>query len=218
MFVYGYRVRRYGRYAINNVMLAHTNSTKMLGVNVTYNISWNLHTEFVRTKSAKLLGFVCRNLRGCSPRVKCQSFLTLIRPVITYGAPSWHPTTNENLNMLQIIQNKAFRFIYGKNYTHELDRYNISHANYLSYIDMLVFFKARSGIIDTSLTNCVTEGRPIRGQEGTPRLISPRARTSIYQNGFVYRCTNAWNSLPYQIKTLDFVQFKSSLKNHLSTV
>jgi hypothetical protein len=70
--------------------------------------------------------------------------------------------------------------MYGKNYTHDLDRYNLSHANYLSYMDMLVFFKARSGIIGTFLTNCVTEGRPIRGQEGTPRLIPPHARTSIY--------------------------------------
>ena len=208
------KFRRFGRYSLHGTLLSHANSIKMLGVNVAHDLSWKTHTEYVRAKSAKLLGFVSRNMRGCSPPVKRQCYLTLIRPILSYGAPAWHPTTKDNVNKLQLIQNRASRFIYGKNGTHELDNRVMSHTALLSYLDILFFYKARSGLIDSSVTDVVTVGRVIRGQDGVCRLIPPKVRTSMYQHGFVYRSCNIWNDLPPVVKLADGDKFKIELKQH----
>jgi ribonuclease P/MRP protein subunit RPP40 len=66
--------RRIGRYVINNVPVDHTDHIKMLSVYVAFNLSWNNHVEYLRSKTAKLLGFISRNLKECTPRVKCQAY------------------------------------------------------------------------------------------------------------------------------------------------
>ena len=157
--------RRFGRYSINNLPLAHTDHVKLLGLNISYNLSWNFHTESVRSKSAKLIAFVSRNLKGCTRKVKQQSYLTLIRPILTYGAPAWHPTTKENVHKIQLLQNRVSRFIYGKDCTHELDGKILSHNLHLNFLDLLYFYKCRNNLIDSNVTSAVVEGRPFRGQD-----------------------------------------------------
>jgi hypothetical protein len=97
------KFRRFGRYMIGNTLIPYTNNIKLLGLNIAHNHSWNNHTETVRAKSAKLIGFVSRNLRGCSPKVEQQAFITLIRPIMSFGAPTWHPTTHGNIYKLQML-------------------------------------------------------------------------------------------------------------------
>jgi hypothetical protein len=130
---------------------------------------------------------------------------------MTYGATGWHITTKENVNKIQLLHNRASRFIYGKLSTHLLDINISSHANYMSFFDLCFFFKAR---VDFRVTDVVTEGRLIRGQEGSVRLIPLRARTSMYQKGFVYRCTSAWNVIPYNVKFETPSYKKCTLKNY----
>jgi hypothetical protein len=184
---------------------------KLLGVYIAYNMSWNFHVDFVRAKCAKLVGFVSRNLKNCSPKVKLQSYLTLIRPVMSYGAPAWHPTSNENMKKLQLLQNRVSRLIYGYDSTHKLDCKIMSHVNYLKFLDIFYFYKCRNDLVDVRVTDVVTTGRVIRGGGGVNRLIPPKVRTSLYQNGFVCRSTNLWNELPANIKTSSTVTaFKSA--------
>jgi hypothetical protein len=212
------KFRRFGRYMIGYTLIPHTNNIKLLGLNIAHNLSWKYHTETVRAKSAKLIGFVSRNLRGCSPKVKQQAFITLIRPIMSFGAPAWHPTTHGNIYKLQMLQNRASRFIFGKHSSHELDDHVLSYNTYLLLVDLLYFYKVHYGFIDSHVLNAVREGRPIRGQEGVSRLIPPKARTKMYQQGFVYRCTLAWNELPSDVKTANVSAIKSSLKSYCKSV
>jgi hypothetical protein len=207
------KFRRLGRYQITDTLINHA-FTKILGLNIAHNLSWNYHTETVRSKSAKLLGFVNRNLRGCSVKVKRQSHPTLIRPILVFGAPGWHPTSCDNINKIQLIQNRASRFIYGKDRTHELDKCIMSHKNYLSYLDILFFHKSRNGLIDYSISEVVQEGRPIRGQDGINRLVPPRARTTMYQQDLIIRSTTAWNALPPAIKLASASSFKLNVRHN----
>jgi hypothetical protein len=160
----------------------------LLGVYISFNLSWNTHVEFIRAKSAKLLGFVNRNLKGCSPNVLSQVYLALIRPIIMHGTPSWHPTTISNVVKLQRIQNRASRCIFGKKFSHELDKKILSVDSILKFTDILYFYQCFNNIIYCSVTNTVRGGRSIRDDNDTHRLVPPFARTSMYQNSFVYRC------------------------------
>ena len=153
-------------------------------------------------------------MKECTPRVKCQAYKCLIRPILMHATPGWHPTTKENLLKLQRIQNRASRFIYGKNCTHELDKTILSVKNYHEFVDTWYFFQCRSNLIDSHVTDNVRTGRPVRGGNGICRLIPPFARTSQYQSGFVFRSVSLWNELPANIKLADARCMKSSLYNH----
>jgi hypothetical protein len=209
-------LRRFGLYKIDDTSLSHADYIKILGVYVAYNLSWNVHVNYICAKSAKLLGFVSRNLRDCSPRIKCQAFTSLIRPIMVHGAPGWHPTSEQNLTKLQRIQNRASRFAFGKSYTHKMDSHILCVRSHFKYIDLLYFYQCQNNLIDCEITNSVRTGRAIRGQEGVNRLIAPKVRTALYQSGFVYRTVDMWNQLPAEIKMSDFLNFKCKIKLHLS--
>ena len=99
--------------------------------------------------------------------------------------------------------------------SHGLDGKILSHNLHLHFLDLLYFYKCRNNLIDSNVTSAVVEGRPFRGQDGVNRLIPPKARTSLYQQGFVYRSTSMWNDLPSHIKLAVPGAFKSHLMSHL---
>jgi hypothetical protein len=67
-------------YVINNLSLPYVKSVTTLGIFITQNLSWNMQTEYVKSKCAKILGFVYKYLRGCTLRVKRQAYFTLMSP------------------------------------------------------------------------------------------------------------------------------------------
>jgi ribonuclease P/MRP protein subunit RPP40 len=46
-------LKRFGKYGINGIPLEHADHIKMLGVFVSFNLSWNVHVEYIRARSAK---------------------------------------------------------------------------------------------------------------------------------------------------------------------
>jgi hypothetical protein len=120
------------------------------------------------------------------------------------------------MTKLQRVQNKASRLIFGRNCTHELDNRLLSAKHILEYTDLLYLFKCRNGLIDCDMTKDIRVGRLIRGDEIiVHRLIPPRARTSLYQSGFVIRSVNLWNNLPSNVKLSELAHFKNNLRSHL---
>jgi hypothetical protein len=103
------KFRRFGLYNINGQLIPHANYIKLLGVFIAFDLCWNYHVEVIRAKCAKLLKFVGRNLKGCSPRVLRQSYQALIRPVMFHGVSGWQLSSKENVTKLQRFQNRASR-------------------------------------------------------------------------------------------------------------
>jgi hypothetical protein len=208
--------RRHGRFKFDDTLLQHTDCMKLLGVYISYNLSWNNHVDFVRTKSAQLLGFIFMNLKGCSARVLCQTYLALIRPIMMHGTPGWHPTTKMNVLKLQRIQNRTSRYAFGKNFTHELTKKVLSIHSMLQFND-LMYYRCYNRIVDCAcdILSSVREGKVILGEGGICRLIPPLVRTSMYQNGFIYRSVALWNNLPAHVKQPNPSDYKCMLKSYL---
>jgi hypothetical protein len=60
-------LRRFGRYTVNGNLLDHSDCIKLLGVYISFDLSWNKHVDYTRNKPAQLLGFVNRNLKIVHP-------------------------------------------------------------------------------------------------------------------------------------------------------
>jgi len=64
---------------------------------------------------AQNLGFVSRNLHGCSLRVRRIAYLSLVQPIMTFGLPAWHPTIAENTQKTRAhAQESAEVHLYGR--------------------------------------------------------------------------------------------------------
>jgi hypothetical protein len=202
-------------YTIGDVVLPYSKTEKVLGVTVSSDLKWNAHVDAMRAKAARSLGFVSRMMRGCSSRVRRTAYLALVRPLLLYGTPAWHPTTQENLLKLERLHRKGLRFVYGAELPAPLASKILPLEAHLQLNDMSYVCGALSGKIRSDILSEVVMGRVIRGQGDERRLIPPHARTTARQCGFVYRAITAWNQLPGHLKTAPPDMFKGCYKTHL---
>jgi hypothetical protein len=202
-------------YTIDGVVLPYCKSEKLLGVTISSDLKWNAHVDAVRAKGARTLGFVSRMMRGCSSRVRRTAYLALVRPVLLYGTPAWHPTTQENLLKLERLHRKGLRFVYGAVLPAPSASKILPLSSHLQFNDMNYVSGALSGKVRSDVLSEVVTGRVIRGQGDVRRLIPPHARTTARQCGFVYRAVSSWNELPGWLKSAPPDKFKGHYKTYL---
>ena len=59
----------------------------------------------------KILGLIKRNLRSASKTTKLTAYKALCRPTLEYGSPVWDPSKKGCIYDLEMVQNRAIRFI-----------------------------------------------------------------------------------------------------------
>ena len=102
------------------------------------------------------------------------------------------------------------------NYQIRLVRLNILPLNYwLEYLDLLFFYKCKSGIIQLNLENyvkyCNCKSR--RGSSAL-NLTTAYFKTSLFRDSFFIRLSNIWNAVPGDIKAeTTLSSFKAKLKS-----
>jgi hypothetical protein len=196
--------------------LEYVDQQWFLGVQITSDLRCQAHTEEVRGKAAKNLGFVQRNLRGCKQKVKKTAYLSLVKPIMTYGLPAWHPSTKENTNKLERVQKRALHFIHGRHLPPSCKTDIMPIDMHLKYTDLLFFKRCSSGAIDFDARARIIQGRTLRGDNAQhPRLQPPPVRTAFGQKAFSFRVVKPWNDLPPALKECDDKNFPSECKLYL---
>ena len=89
-------------------------SAKILGLNVSNDLKWNCHIDFIIKKAKKrLFGLSQLKRSGLGPRELVQSFCTCIRPITEYACPVFYdglPVYRSN--ELEEVQKRALRIIF----------------------------------------------------------------------------------------------------------
>lgn len=204
-------------FKINGCYIKREIKIKLLGITITQDLKWNIQTEIVRKKSAKLLGFLSRTLHGARSQVKRTVYLCLVRPTLSYGCPAWHPTSKANAYKLESLQNRATKFITKRKDLNRQQRTKICDIltleNHLKELGIVFLKKMFNGLVDLDpLTRIQLGYRSCRyGRAVT--LIPPFARTTQYQQGFFCRSVSDWNALSYEVRTeQDFYKFRRDLR------
>ena len=71
--------------------IERVNSTKLLGIHLDSNFSWQPHIEAILAKATQRLYVLKQLTRAGVPHSQLQHFyLTVIRPVLEYASPVWH--------------------------------------------------------------------------------------------------------------------------------
>jgi hypothetical protein len=64
----------------------------------TSKLQWDQHINYITSKANKTLGFLHRNLKIPSIRIKGQAYFTLARPLGEYASTVWDPYTQTDIN------------------------------------------------------------------------------------------------------------------------
>jgi Reverse transcriptase (RNA-dependent DNA polymerase) len=149
-------------YEIGGIKLGQVETERLLGVHISKDLRWNHHTEVTRKKAAQILGFAQRNLKGCTPRVKRTAYLTMVKPILFYGTPAWHPNKT-NVTKIDKVQSRALKFIHGSNASIEKQKKIMPVEMQLRYTDLLFFKKCETGDIDCDVRERLGGARPHDG-------------------------------------------------------
>ena len=94
------------------------NETKLLGLTITSDGRWDLHTKHTVTKGNARLWFLRRlKLLGASKDTMLLIYKLFCRSVLEYCAPVWAGSlTKANIQSIERVQKNAFKIIFGNDY------------------------------------------------------------------------------------------------------
>ena len=85
---------------------------KYLGVTLQCDLGWGTRINNVCAKANRMLGFLGRNPKVCSVKIKERFYKALTRPITEYVACAvWDPHNDKHINNLQKVQRRAARFV-----------------------------------------------------------------------------------------------------------
>ena len=96
---------------MNGNPLSLVTEHRYLGILINDKLSWHPHINQLCHKANQLLGFLQRNLRGCSRTLKEHSYKQLVLPTIEYCSAIWDPHHQNAIHQLEMIQHRAARFV-----------------------------------------------------------------------------------------------------------
>ena len=99
-------------YTIHNHILEVVEESKYLGVTISKDLTWKAHINNITNKANKTLGFIKRNIHGCTQKVKQHTFTTMVRPTLEYASTCWDPHSKDLIEDIEQVQKRAARFVY----------------------------------------------------------------------------------------------------------
>ena len=173
---------------IENQPIERVSVTKLLGVNISANLSWNEHVDTICAKASQrtyLLYILKRS--GLDPKEIITVFCSTVRPILEYACQVWHTClTQECSDKIEKIQRRACRIL----------------SPHLTYSEALTYFKLRK-LSDRRETLCkeyftkvlrpdhklhhlLPSARPVHySLRHTPVLPTPNIRTERHRKSFI---------------------------------
>ena len=99
------------QYELCGHILETISSTKYLGVTINKDMNWSEYINNVCTKANKTLGFLKRNLKISSRKIKEMAYKSYVRPALEYACTVWDPYTQQHIDHIEAIQRRAACFV-----------------------------------------------------------------------------------------------------------
>ena len=100
-------------YQLSNSILKHVQNNPYLGILLSNDLKWDSQITAITKKANSTLSFPRRNLRRCPLACKQQAYISLVRPLLEYGAIVWDPYLKKDITSMEKTQGIAARIITG---------------------------------------------------------------------------------------------------------
>lgn len=185
------------KYELCNTTISIEDHIKYLGVLITNNLKWEKHINCIITKASKILGYIKTTLFNAPQKVKLLAYLTLCRPILEYSSEAWDPYYAKDINKLEVLQNKAVRFILNlkgiQSMTAARDKLKLStleSRRKASRLKLLMLFLSNNDIcsnISESYDNLTTCSSALTRQMSNYVPRSLTTNLNVYHNSFLPR-------------------------------
>lgn len=206
------------KYTLHGHTLESVSSAKYLGVTITSDLKWNKHIDSITSKANKSLGFLKRNLKISSPKLKAQAYQTLVRPIVEYASTVWDPHHQTQIDKIEKIQRRAARYVNNRYHNTSSVTEMLNNLQWRSLqlrrVDarLCMLYKIVHGhVLIPHQTNLIPVNR-ISRYHNTNSFQIPSSKTEYHLYSFYPRTIRLWNLLPNEIicsPTLD--HFKNNI-------
>ena len=173
-------------------------SFKLLGVNLSNDLSWNIHVSNITAKASKrLYALRIPKRHGIPVKNLITIFCSLIRPVLEYACQIWHSSLPIMLSdQIKHIQKRALKIVFPHlSYTEALDKAKLKTLQERRENQCRSLYQS---ILrgDNKLTNLlpspITHKYSLRNPRKYPLF---KCRTERFKNSFIPYCVAKWDSL-----------------------
>lgn len=208
---------------VDGTNIERISSTKYLGLIIDEDLKWKHHIKHLRNTLNPYLFILRRSRYMLPPQTKLSLYYSYIHSHLSYLISIWGYTTEDQINQLQILQNKTIRSLFWQEYTNGTDTetllrtHNIPNVRQLREIDsMLLIHKISHGQIKNNITLRRFTSQHDYNTRNRDNYILPRARTNILHNSLLFRGLLLYNSLPTELKqTENTSTFKKCIKQRV---
>jgi len=109
------RVKDPPNYSLMGTLIPEASSCKYLGIILRSDLSWADQVNYTVKKAWKALHFLMRTLKKGNINTKSLAYMSLVRPILEYGAACWDPYSEGQISALDRVQKKAAKFAHHKN-------------------------------------------------------------------------------------------------------
>ena len=95
---------------LNGCPLEEVPTFKYLGIIISSDLSWSQHIERICSKARKIIGMLYRcYYQYADSSTLLKLYTSLVQPHVEYAAPVWDPSTVQDIQHLESVQNFALR-------------------------------------------------------------------------------------------------------------
>ena len=175
---------------------------KYLGMYIDKHLDWNHHIYELSKKLSQTNGILSK-LRYNAPLEICiQVYYALFYSMLIYGCNAWGLTSEENINAIQVLQNKCIRILTFAQPNSHIPKQRFHDLNLLNVRDIIKFYQLRL-VYDFHCTTLPTDLMSLF-------KLSSEVRTNNYQN-----LNSIVNRLLYIPKFKGVTYGKQSLRYHV---
>jgi hypothetical protein len=208
--------------------LKQVHSTKLLGIFIDSNLTWEDHYNYVCKKISQKIGLLKRIRDYMDTKTLKMLTNAIILPHMDYACAIWGrcPNVYNNVRRIEKLQKRAARVILNCKIRDIDSRSLFKKLNWMPFEDRVTYrravlmFKIMNNLAPKYLQNYIpvsSHSRNTRSAEAG-MLRTERAELVYYTRSFVYESSRLWNDLNSDIKEASTIeQFKSRyLKDYFS--
>lgn len=210
---------------LNHTVIEQVSVYKYLGFKIDDRLSFTDHVMYVKSKIMPFLSVIKRT-RYLVPENTLRSlYYAYVHSHLVHLISVWGFTSETMLDRLQIIQNKAIRFVFWREYYQQglstdylYKKHNILKVRKLVRYDTLfTIYKMKHGLIKSNVTFTTFSQLHNYSTRGRNDLVLPGSRTTMAYKSLFREGLSWYNTLPTHLKSeTRTYQFKKRLKQFLA--
>ena len=205
-------------YRLKGHILELQDSTKYLGVDLQFSLSWKNHIDRISKKANRMLGFLRRHLRSCKEDTKANAYFTMVRSNLEYCSAVWNPHNKDQVQKVEMVQRRAARFTTNRYRNTSSVSSMLDHLQWESLesrrskIQLTLFYKVVYDLVDIPSSAYLTPSTARTRSSHTKKFRRFSPSTECFKSSFFPRTVPLWNSLPATVaEAPSLVSFKEGL-------